>query len=131
MSIEKAIQENTEAVKALTVAISQMSVGASGAAVPGADVEKTTKKANAESTKKETAKEEKTVENEAPAKGDIPYDDVKAKTLDLVKAKGRDATVALVKEFGANYNSAKDLKTDQYAAYIARVDEILAEEDVA
>lgn len=117
MSIEKLVAELIEAVKENTAAIRESN---------GEDKQpaKTESKAAKSEPKKEAAKEpEKT-----PG---IPYDDVKNKTLELVKAKGRDAVTALLKDFGKDVASAKDLKPEQYEEYLAKVAALLTEDDVA
>lgn len=123
MSIEKALAENTEALRDNTEALRQFASNGNGGATAGVAVESEKK-----TTKPESKKEAKTESKDADA---IPYDNVKAKTLELVKAKGRDSVAAILKEFGKDYASAKDLKAEQYADYIKAVDKELAEDDVA
>lgn len=55
----------------------------------------------------------------------VDYDAVKAATLALVKAKGRDAAVKVLTAHGAA-NGATDLKPEQYADYLAAVQEAMA-----
>lgn len=52
------------------------------------------------------------------------YDDVKAAIVKLSGAKGRDAVVACLQQFGAA--KGPDLKPDQFAAFIAAVEKALA-----
>jgi len=127
MSLEKVIEENTAAVKELTVALQQFAAGGTGAAAPTAKAEAPAKAA----TKKAESKPTEKTEEKADEPTGIPYDDVKAKTLELVKAKGRDTVVETLAKFGKGVKSAQDLKPEQYAEYIAAVDAILNDESLA
>ena len=126
MSLEKAIQENTEAVKALTAALS--AGGAKEAPKKEAPKKETPKK---EAPKEEPKEEKPAPKKEEKAADTIPYDDVKNKTLELVKAKGRDIVMSLLEDFGKDVKSAKDLEEGQYGEYLERVDDLLNEDDVA
>ena len=129
MSLEKVIEENTAAVKELTVALQQFAAGGTGAAAPAAPVAKAETPKTA--AKKETPKAEAKAEEKSDEAAGIPYDDVKAKTLELVKAKGRDVVVETLAKFGKGVKSAQDLKPEQYADYIAAVDAVLNDESLA
>lgn len=122
MSLEKALAENTAAILALTAALQN-----------GAPVTTSAPASESAPAKTETKKTEtKKADSPSETKGDeIPYETVKNKTLELVKAKGRDSVTTLLKDFGKDVASAKDLKADQYADYLKKVDAILAEDDVA
>lgn len=125
MSLEKAIQENTEALKALTAALQN------GAAPAPAKEEPKKEKAKKEAPAKEEAPKEEPKAEEKAKSDAIPYDDVKNKTLELVKAKGRDVVMSLLEDFGSKVKSAKDLEEGQYAEYLERVEDLLKEDDVA
>lgn len=131
MSLEKALEENTKALNANTEALLQFAASGNGSAAPSAPAktEKKEEKAPAKEAKKEAPKEEKKPAKTEEKNDAIPYDDVKNKTLDLVKAKGRDAVLSLLEDFGKDVKSAKDLKEDQYADYLKRVDALLEEGD--
>jgi hypothetical protein len=62
---------------------------------------------------------------ESPSDAPAPdYEAVKAKALQLSKDKGRDPLIALLQRHGVA--KAPDLKAEQYAAFIADVDAIIA-----
>lgn len=133
MSLEKALQENTEALKANTEALLQFAATGTGAAAPTAPAktEKKEEKAEKPAPKKEEKEDKAPAKKEEKAADKIPYDDVKNKTLELVKAKGRDVVMSLLEDFGKDVKSAKDLEEGQYAEYLERVDDLLKEDDVA
>lgn len=127
MSLEKTLQENTEATKALTVALGEFLTNAGVKAEKVAPKEEKT----APAPKKEAKVEKSAPKEEKGATGGIPYDDVKNKTLELVKAKGRDIVMSLLEDFGKDVKSAKDLEEGQYAEYLERVNGLLNEDDMA
>lgn len=59
------------------------------------------------------------------AEPSVDYDAVKTATLALVKAKGRDAAVKVLTAHGAA-GGATELKPEQYADYLAAVQEAMA-----
>lgn len=111
MSLEQAIQENTEAINRL---IGLFSSGK--ATVPHAEPKAPAPATEAPAKKVQTPKEEPKAE---PATTDIPYDKVKEATLALVKAKGRDAAVEVLAKYGVKVGTK--LTKDEYAPYVADV----------
>ena len=59
----------------------------------------------------------------SPSSGDVSLDDVKAASVRLAKAKGRQTVVDLLKEFGAQ--SGADIKDEERAAYIQKVNALI------
>lgn len=129
MTIEKLIQENTAALVEMTAALQEFHQKL--ATLSSTDAPAKTETKVSEEKKKTTPKSEPKEEKKAEAEEGIPYDVVKNKTLELVKAKGRDEVIKLVKTFGKDNASAKDLKPEDYGAYVSKIDELLAEGDVA
>lgn len=134
MSIEKALADLTKAIETLTAKIDGVAAQPTPAAKTESEAPKT--EAKKEAPKKEVKKETKKAEPEEDLVEDeatdaIPYDDVKKKTLEFVKAKGRDELMAVFSQFGRNVQSAKDLEEGQYADYLKAIDAELAEDDVA
>lgn len=112
MSLEIAIQENTSALRELIAAISK--------GIPTTSTQLAAVIAEAPVKVEETgkAKEPEVTAASAPVTATIvDYEAVKKATLELSKAKGREATVAVLKRFGAE--KAPDLKPEQYADYVA------------
>ncbi len=138
MSIEKLIQENTEALQILTSAINSLAGNLSGKTdVAPKETAPVAKKKAAVAVKAvetvETPVEPKATEAVAEA---IPYDKIKEATLNLIKVpgQGREGVNKLLVKFGASYTSAKDLKPEQYAEYLAAVNALLGkteDEDIA
>lgn len=135
MSIETLLQENTAAVKALTLAITAM--GSSVGTVAGTNTpvilsnDKTEAKTPVE-TKAEPKPEVKkaaTKPKAEPAKteeetntGELTYADVSPKLLELAKA-DRPKVVELLAKFGVAKGS--DLKPTQFAAVLEAVEAAL------
>lgn len=104
MSLENAIQENTVAIRALIVAL--------GNAQPVSVEPATTFSEHVEQLQQAIVFPE-TIEPAEP----IPYETVAAAITNLVKVKGRDAGLAVLKSFGVA--KGPELKPEQYAAVIA------------
>lgn len=70
-------------------------------------------------------KVEKIAESQTPPPSQtvVPLDDVKAASVRLAKAKGRQTVVDLLKEFGAQ--SGADVKEADRAAYIQKADALI------
>lgn len=109
MSLEQAIQENTEAINRL---IDLFSSGK--ATMPHAEPKASAPATEAPAEKVQGPEEEPKAE---PATADIPYDTVKEATLALVKAKGRDVAVEVLAKYGVKVGT--ELTKDQYASYVA------------
>lgn len=144
MSLEATIQENTNAIRELIAAISKgMPVAASTVAAVveqgKTTTEKavTTKKSDVKTASSQPGAEQKSeapkgdaqgtaepaADNTAPADGGAvngtaaTYSDAAAAVTALAKAKGRDAAVAVLKDFGAA--KLPDIKPEDFAAVIA------------
>lgn len=133
MSLEIAIQENTNALRDLIVAISK------GIPTTAAQVAEVVAQAPAE--KKPAAAKEAAPSSggtnasaasaapsdtgaSAPAKA-LVYDDIKKPFLSLVNAKGRDAGAALLLQFGVDATAGGKLTAipaDQYADVLAAIE---------
>ncbi len=134
MSLENAIAENTAALKQLIAALNASAVAATAAFIPGALVDLATDAAaSTPATTKPATKPApvaKPVEAKAtPAKADdetvaIEYSQVSEAIMSMVRAKGKPAAVALLGEF--NVTKGTDLKAEQYAAFLARAEELAA-----
>jgi hypothetical protein len=126
MSLEKALEENTKAVKALTAALSEQ--GNSADTVVAKEEKKTeSKKAPA----KKAEKKEK-VEDKPDYESKKYLEEVKPLTLKTIKAKGREVVADALAKFGDDLKSAKDLTKDQYDDYMAALNAALEEdEDIA
>ena len=105
--IEKLIQENTEALKALTEAIKAM----------GDKPAKKEKPAPAPAPVAEAPKPAPAPVAEAP-KG-IPYEEVKAGLFDLVGTHGQAAGIEILTKFGVKKGT--ELKPEQYASVMAAI----------
>lgn len=142
MSLEAVIQENTNTMRELIavwnklttqakVIDNKVEAGASGEITAGgkpvAEI-KPEKAAKVEKVAKPEPKPEAPVEQPAAeAAADTPaisIADVNAAVIGLAKAKGRDAAVAVLKEFGVA--KAPELKVEQYAAVVAACKKAMA-----
>lgn len=143
MSLEAVIQENTNTMRELIavwnklttqakVIDNKVEAGASGEITAGgkpvAEI-KPEKAAKVEKAAKPEPKPEAPVEQpaaqaEAADAPTIAIADVNAAVIGLAKAKGRDAAVAVLKEFGVA--KAPELKVEQYAAVVAACKKAMA-----
>ena len=120
MSLEAVIQENTTALRDL---IAQLQAGQAPAAIKVAAIKvadvaapvPAPAPAAKEDKPKAEAKETKTEKADAPA-AEVTIDAVKKATTDLAKAKGRDAAVEVLGQFGAK--NANEVKPEAYADFI-------------
>lgn len=128
MSLEIALQENTNAIRELIAAIQ------AGAVPAAAAVEVTKPKTEKKATKTdEPAAEVKPsepvaeTEDETPSKLTEPatYEAVADAIKNVAKTKGRDVAVNLLKQFGVS--KGPDLKVEQYAEVLAAAQTALAE----
>lgn len=154
MSLEQAIQENTEAVRALVAALQS---GAQIAAVAEPDpagepkarrgrppksetAAQSAKDEPAASTTPETATTAPTATPQAESASvekqqDIPFDNVTKKIVELNKAKGRDAVMSVIENFLGEGAVAKGKKVPDLASVgknadiVAFVDGLLAPAD--
>lgn len=136
MSLEKALEENTKALKELTAALQNAPVASASNAEdkPAKEEKKADKKADKKAEDK-PAKEEK----KAAKKDDKPdyesdkyLNEVKPLTLKVIKAKNREAVADVLAEFGDDLKSAKDLTADQYDDYMEKLNAVLEDgEDLA
>lgn len=126
MSLEQALAANTAAVNALVVALTSGNIGAAAPVTVAAETP--APKAEKAATTKKTEKAASTPAAEPEAEA-IPYETVKTATLEFIKVKGRDAFTALAAQFGVG--SAKDLKPEQYAEYLEKLEAEKQEDDVA
>jgi hypothetical protein len=111
MSLEAVIQENTSALRDL---ISQLQAGKAPAAIKVAE---TVVKAAKETSKAVAEAEKPKAEKTEASAVEMSIDAVKKATTDLAKAKGRDAAVAVLAQFGAK--NANEVKPEAYADFIA------------
>jgi hypothetical protein len=93
MSLEKAVEENTAAIRALIAVLDR-------GVLPAKPEQKLVEpKAEAKTTAKPKAK---AVEPEVEAEDKVyTYDEVKTRILKLIEEKGRDAAVTILTSFGA------------------------------
>lgn len=136
MSLEEVIKANTAAVERLAAvlhgqgeladipAFLQKNGAKTPAPAAAPKAAETKPAAKAAEPKKEVAKKP----DAKPAED--PYAPVREITLRIHKEKGRPAAEALLAEFDCE-KSAKELKPDQYDAYLERAKAVLAEEEVA
>ena len=129
MSIENTIQELTAAILGLTDAInSGLSRPAATTAAAATTKPKTEKKADPvkeevkpdpvkEEVKPDPVKEEVKAEVKVEAKS-LTYEDVKGKFLALNTKKGRDATIAALKECGVNTVPELQGKPEQFSFFV-------------
>lgn len=134
MSLEIAIQENTAAIRDLVAAIRKgiPTTAEQVAAVvieakTEAKAEKKTKAEKVDKAETETPKSDEAPaatqkqKDEPAAAADEPvytYQDAANAITSVSKAKGRDAAVALLADFGAK--NLKEVKPEDYAALIAK-----------
>lgn len=130
MSLEKAIQANTEAVLKLTELLAGLNLGTAPASeeAPAPENKKATKKQaekpepeKPEPEKQEAAPEE-TPEPEAPA--EITYQETASKVIELSKTKGRAAAEELLAKYGAK--KLTEVDPVLFAQVIQDVEELLA-----
>ena len=118
MSLEQALAENTAATLKLTALLTGMQN------VEQQQQQQQQQAQAAEPEKKTTPKKsapKKASEGKKETPKEIPYADVSSATVDLSGVKGKQAVVDILGEFGVA--TARDLKKEQYAAYIKRVNE--------
>lgn len=121
MSLEAAIQENTNALRDL---IPQLKATPTPAAIKAAEAVVQTAKESSKETEatkvevKEQPKVDPKPENaEANSASEVTIDMVKKATTDLAKVKGRDAAVAVLAQFDAK--NANEVNPEAYAEYVA------------
>ncbi|MDZ7918490.1 hypothetical protein [Rhodoferax sp.] len=144
MSLELAIQENTNTMKQLIAAWNTLTANATAAAAtvkPGdiitaggvpvvdtsakTEVKTEAKKPAAVSQPSETAAAPIASKPEASTSvAAVTYDDVKALVLQVSKDKGRDAAAAVLSGFGVA--KAPELKPEQYADAVVQLKAALA-----
>lgn len=131
MSLEKVIEENTKAVKALTEALTAQS----GKPETQSEKPKTkTKKKKAEKTedKKAASKIEEAVETDSVSVPDseITLAGAKTATLDIVEryVNGREIVRAVLGDFGPEIKKVSDLHEDQCAEYWTILHDRIAQE---
>ena len=130
MSLEQAITDHAAALRELAAAIRATVGAAHHTTAAAADKVITEAKASASGKQQATvvtkpAEEIKAAVEAIKITTAAPtYDDIKAKVLALSKEKGREPTVQLLERHGVA--KAPDLKPEQYAAFIADVDAIMA-----
>jgi hypothetical protein len=122
MTIEQLIADNTTALQALTAAVADLMQHLGGAAetpAPVGEKPALAPKPAPAPIEEPTPAPEPVAEKPAKApKGDpVTYDDVKASTLALHKAAGRDAVVAILTTYGCD--NATKLDKKQWSAYVA------------
>lgn len=134
MSLEKAIQANTEAVLKLTELLAGLNLGTAPASeeAPAPEKKKATKKqAEKPEPEKQEAAPEETPEPEAQepesadeAPAEITYQETASKVIELSKTKGRAAAEELL----AKYDAKKLTEVDPalFAQVIQDVEELLA-----
>jgi hypothetical protein len=126
MSLEAAIAENTAAVKLLTEAIH---AGHAAAAAKQTTAATTTAPAGgAALPPKQAAEAEQRKKPEPPAaeqqQQPVTYDNVKAAVNGLAKAKGRDAVIAALGEFGLK--NATEAKPEQWPEIVKKFTDLAA-----
>jgi hypothetical protein len=123
MSLETALADNTAALRELHALLARVSVPTaaetppapkSRSAAPTAPTSPTAEAAPAAAPATTAAASEPT------------YDDVKRAIIDVSKAKGRDAAVALLAEFKATKGPDLQGTPEKFAPFVARAAELLA-----
>lgn len=134
MSLELALQQNTDALHQLIALLSDPSALKAASAPVATTEQKKEKPAAEKSEKKQSAGDVQTAETTkaetteaAKSSDDKPqptYDDVKAAVIKLSQAKGRDTVVDVLSRFGVT--KAPDLKPDQYAGALEKIESVIA-----
>ena len=125
MSLEQALQANTEALQAMTAAI--LNTRAAGVA-------KQEKAAGTALPPKQAAEAEQRTKPAAPATAPavVTYDNVAKPFLKLVEVKSRDAAIATIAPLKAlNEVKAGEQHPGQYAELLAKINAALAAEPAA
>jgi len=125
MSLEAAIQENTNALREFIALWSKMNLASEGRAAPPPTSKRTkaepataaTAPASDESAQPKPQEKTEPVVDAAAKTAAIAVPEVNTAIIALAKAKGRDAAVAVLKQFGVA--KVPELKAEQYADVIA------------
>lgn len=139
MTIEKNIQDLTQAIAALTAVLSNKTINScsetiicSTPSTEGKVEKKSPKITDAEIVTETTKPAKKAGKVEAPkAEEDISVEEEKEITIEVLKerttvfgeTKGREATIALLKEFGAAKGS--EVAPEKRKQYVARLEALL------
>lgn len=123
MSLELAIQENTNALRDLLAALKS---GVPTTAAVAHEVKEAKKSAPAEKTasSESGATQQTATETDAPA-AVLDYEAIKKPFLALVNKKGRDAAAALLNQFGVDAGKGgklSDIPADKYADVLAAIE---------
>lgn len=124
MSLELAIQQNTEAVNRLVAILEKGTLPPAAAAVVAPVEEKAEEPKPAKKAKAEKAPEPAKAEEPAADAKVYSYQEAATAITKLASSKGRDAAVSLLKKFGVA--KGPELKPDQYAAVVAEAEKALA-----
>jgi hypothetical protein len=123
MSLETALADNTAALRELHALLARLN--AAPAELPDAPKPQARSAAptapSSPTAEVAPAAAPETSEPAAPA----TYDDVKRAIIEVSKAKGRDAAVALLAEFGAAKGPDLQPTPDKFAPFVARAAELL------
>lgn len=119
MSLEKAIEENTKALRELTEAL-QAGVGVSKNEDAAEKPKKETKK---DGDKKPAAKKESGKKKD----GDYYADTVQPITKKAAAKLGREVVKSILEDFGKDVSTAKDLEPEQWEEYVERLEQELAD----
>lgn len=131
MSLEIALQQNTEALHQLIALLSNPSA-LKAASVPVVSEPKKEKPATEKSEKKQVASapaetapvETATATESSGEKPAATYDDVKAAVIRLSEQRGRETVVGVLSRFGVK--KAPDLLPEQYAEVLAKIEAVIA-----
>lgn len=112
MSLEKALAENTEALRALTIALASSHIPTKAGAAPAAPITGAEAKTNLAAGKEAAA----AAANKGAGTATLDYEkDVKPLALRVAKEKGREKLIGVLKEFGVE--QANVLKPEQWGEF--------------
>lgn len=128
MSLEAALQENTAVMRELIARLTSTPLTVAPEAPPKPDAKTAGTSRTAEAVNKPAAdalakKDEATAKeltgDAAPAGDTTTYDDVKRAILEVSKAKGRDAAIKVLAQFGATKGPDLQSKPETFGPFIA------------
>lgn len=127
MSLEAALQENTAVMRELIARLTSTPISTEAPPKPDAKTVNTSRTAEAVNkpaadalAKKDAATAQELTGDAAPAGGDTTtYEDVKRAILEVSKAKGRDAAIKVLAQFGATKGPDLQSKPETFGPFVA------------
>lgn len=124
MSLETALAENTAALQLLVRTLRENATAAAAAAIDTAKASAAAEPEKTASTSAPSAEAADTPSSASTAAAPT-YEEAAAAVKSVVKAKGRDAGVAVLHSFNSGAATLKDIAPAQFAAVIAACQEAL------